>query len=299
MVYPSFYKAVLRSAAISMMILAPVVLVPVAQAQAAGPISRPLTLTYTGTVQSSIGNTVNVRQPDGTIAPWTGSLPAYPYKVGDPVTISFTATVPTKAYYDTLQTGTKPADGIYKISVISPYYSGGAAPGGIGNSTAALVSGSIAPVDNMGQPTNTRMTIYYNYNTDTYSIGSDFASGSYGGNGVGLIYDAATGQLTTCDTATTCRNSGSDPVIFTLKQQADGTITTGDIQVASTSLTSDTGTGFFSLIFNGIWNLPTYGGGSGATQVPEPGMIALFGVGALVPVWRRRRAIKSRHQRAA
>lgn len=259
-----------------------------AQAQTA-PISRTIDLTFTGVVSSTASDTILVRQPNGTMATYTGALPDYPYKAGDPVTISFKATVPTQAYYDSgVYQGQVAADGIYRISVSSPYYNGGTTAGGIGNSTIADASGPINPADNSGQPTNTRMTLVYDYNRDSYSIegAGNFSSGAYGGF-MGLIYNALTAAYEVCNTATTCRtNAASDPVLFGLTQNADGTIGTGNIRVMSTDPTSATGTGVFSLMFSGSWNLPSFGG---ATQVPEPGMLGLFGMASAALVWRRRR----------
>jgi PEP-CTERM motif len=258
-----------------------------AQAQTA-PISRTIDVTFTGVVSSTASDTILVRQPNGTLATYAGALPDYPYKAGDAVSISFKATVPTQAFYDSgVYQGQVAADGIYRIGVSSPYYNGGISPGGIGNSTIADASGPINPADNSGQPTNTRMTLVYDKNNDTYYIdgAGDFSSGANGGV-MGLIYNAVSAAYEVCNTATTCRtNAGSDPVLFGLSQQADGTMTTGNIRIMSTDPTSGTGTGMFSLLFSGAWNLPSFGG---AVQVPEPGMLGLFGLASAALVWRRR-----------
>ncbi|WP_144039816.1 PEP-CTERM sorting domain-containing protein [Novosphingobium sp. TH158] len=255
------------------------------------PISRTIDLTYTGVVSSTAADTILVRQPDGTLATYKGPLPDYPYKAGDPVTISFKATVPTQAYYDSAAyQGQKAADGIYRITVSSPYYNGGTAPGGVGNSSIADATGPIDPALNLGQPTNTRMTIVYDYNKDAYYIdgSGDFNSGAYGGV-MGLIYNALTAAYEVCNTETTCRTSASsDPVLFRLSQNDDGTMTTGNVRIMSTDPASGTGTGVFSLLFSGSWNLPSFNGG--AVQVPEPGMLGMFGLASMALVWRRRRA---------
>lgn len=257
------------------------------------PISRTIPVTYTGTVTSSASDTLMVRQPDGTIAPYTGPLPDYPYATGDAVTISFNATLPTREFYDSVYAGQKAADGIYRITVTSPYYNGGTAPGGIGNSTAADVSGAINPAPNFGQPTNTRMTIVYDYNTDSYAIegSGGFFSSAY--SAPGYLYDAASGQYLLCGTsgAPSCLpGAGYDPVLTSLSGSADGsTVNVGNVRVWSTDTASGTGTGFFNLSFLGSWNLPGFGGG-GATQVPEPGMIGLFAAAlAMLPLRRRMR----------
>jgi len=256
-----------------------------AQAQTA-PISRTIPVTFTGTVTSSAADTIMVRQPDGILTHYTGPLPDYPYAVGDQVTISFDATLPTKAFYDTVYAGQIAADGIYHVTVTSPYYNGGTSPGGIGNSTVADVLGPIDQTLNFGQPTNTRMTLVYDYNTDSYSIdwaqSNPFVSSAY--DGPGFVYNAATGQYDLCSDANSCRGSAfADPVIFGIFATGDGSVVrTSNISINSTDTTSGTGMGLFSLAFTGAWNLPAYGGGS--TPVPAPGMALLFALacGALV-----------------
>jgi hypothetical protein len=164
--------------------------------------------------------------------------------------------------------------------------------GGIGNAGGVDVSGPMdaSPGFN-GEPPNTFMTIVYDYSTDSYSIvgNGDFLSAPY--SSPGLKYDAATGQYVSCITRTTCAAyPGQDPILFGLRQNPDGTIGTGNISIMSTDLTSGTGMGTFSWLFSGSWNLPSFGG---ATQVPEPGMLALFAGGAFLPIMRRRKRIKA------
>jgi len=255
------------------------------------PISRTIPVTFTGTVTSSAGDTLMVRQPDGSMTPYTGPLPDYPYAAGDAVTISFNATLPTRAYYDSAYAGQKAADGIYRITVSSPYYNGGTAPGGIGNSTEAEVSGPINPALNSVQPTNTRMTIVYDYNTDSYAIegAGSFFSGAY--SLPGYLYDASSGTYLLCGTSgrPSCLPSASyDPILTGLSGGTGGTtVNVGNVRVLSTDPASGTGTGIFNLSFLGSWNLPQFGG---ATQVPEPGMLLLFAAAsALLPLRRKLR----------
>lgn len=264
-----------------------------AMAQTA-PVSRTITLTYSGVVTQGAGDTIMIRQPDGSLTRYTGPLPDFPYKPGDQIAISFDATVPTRAFYDSgTYRGQLAADGIYSIRVSSPYYNGGTSPGGIGNSTAADVTGPISPALNSGQPTNTLMTIVYDYNADSYSISAagDFLSSAYAGPG--FRYDAGSGQYVSCTTSSSCLTyAGADPILFALRQNADGTIGTSNIAIPSTDLASPAGTGFFSLLFSGSWNLPVFGGG-GATPVPEPGMLGLFAAAFAVLPFRFRRRRKS------
>jgi hypothetical protein len=125
---------------------------PAAALGQTAPISRTIPVTCTGVVSSTAADTVLVRQPDGSYASFVGDLPALPYAKGDPATISFNATVPTRAFYDSgVYHGQTASDGIYRITVSSPYYNGGGSAGGIGNSTAADVSGPINPALNSGR----------------------------------------------------------------------------------------------------------------------------------------------------
>ncbi len=235
-----------------------------------------------------------VRQPDGSYASFQGSLPPLPYAQGDPVTVSFNATLPTRAFYDAgYYKGQVAADGIYRIQVANPYYTGGGAAGGVGNSTIADVSGPINPALNSGQPTNSIMTIVYDYNSDSYSIegGGNFFSGAY--SSPGYIYDAATKSYVACADAFSCRtNAGSDPILTSISAGTGNSATSirsGNVLISSTDPSSGLGTGFFSWLFSGSWNLPQYSGGT--VDVPEPGMIGLFGVAnlALALRFRRRR----------
>lgn len=264
----------------------------VAAAQTA-PISRTIPVTFSGVVSSTAADTLLVRQPDGSLATFAGTLPDLPYLKGDPVTISFNATLPTRAFYDSgLYQGQIATDGIYRITVANPFYTGGGI-GGIGDSTIADVSGPINPAPNSGQPTNSRMTIVYDYNTDSYSIegSGNFFSGAYAGPG--YIYDAATQSYVACAGGPSCATNSSDPVLSSLRGSADGTqIASGNFLVQSTDPTSGTGTGIFSWLFSGSWNLPQFGGG-GVTQVPEPGMMGLFGSGFVALLLRRRKRGRS------
>ena len=251
------------------------------------PISRTIPLTFIGVVSSTAADTMLVRQPDGSFTKFAGPLPKLAYAKGDPVTISFNATLPTKGFYDSGQyQGHIAADGIYRIGLIGAAYFGGAGPGGIGNTSITDVSGPINAAANFGQPNNTTMTVVYDYNKDSYSIegGGNFNSSYF--SGPGYVYDAASQSYVAC-TGSCTGVSTNDPVMFNLTGSADGkSITTGRITVNSNDPQSGTGSGFFSLLFSGSWNLPQFDGG--ITDVPEPGTLLLF-AGATAAIMRRRR----------
>jgi PEP-CTERM motif len=263
-----------------------------AAAQSA-PQSRTITVTFFGTVTNDVTKSIRIRQADGSYVPFTGAVPDYPYKVGDSVTISFNAVVPTRAAYEAggALANAASADGIYRISVRNPFYASGGGPLGIGNSTIADPSGPINPVDTFGQPTNTRMTLVYDAIADSYSIdftNGQFTSGAY--SGPSYLYDAATQTLTPC-TGSACGNGG-----FSISGNANQ-LATSNIGITGTAAgngpQSGPGTGLFNLLFSGSWNLPSYNAGGGPIDVPEPATMILFAGGAAAVVRRRRRALRA------
>ena len=268
------------------------------------PVSRIVPVTFTGTVTNDVTNEIRIRQPDGSYARFTGPVPDYPYKKGDAVTLSFNATLPTKAFYEPggPYRGQIAADGLYRIDLASPPYNGGGGPGGVGNATGIDVSGPITPASNSGQPVNTRMSIIYDANADSYSIDfkGNFApqSGSVPGGftaaafaGPGYTYDGRTGALTSCS-GFNCAPAGDESFLFSINSRGEeNSLITPNIGIYGTTpgegFASGRATGLFNLIFGGSWNLPTWNGG--ATQVPEPGMMFLFGGGAVALMARRRK----------
>ncbi|MCP5396653.1 MAG: hypothetical protein H6918_07960 [Sphingomonadaceae bacterium] len=283
--------AILRFAII---LLAGLLVAPSLVSAQTAPLSRTVPITFTGVVTDSVNDTIMVRDATGALMPYTGPLPDFPYHVGDEVTISFNADLPTRAFVDEYLAshGVPPStDGTYRIGVASCYYSGCLTP--VGAASNIDVSGPINPELNFGQPTNMRMDIIYDYNTDSYSIDwgtstlpSGFVAGSFGGPG--LLYDPVTGLYVPCVNASDCRGSAAvDPVLFSLYANGDGSVvqTSGIAINAIGGATEPTGLGFFNLGFTGSWNLPGYA--ANPTQVPEPDMLLLFGLAAGVMPLRR------------
>lgn len=257
------------------------------------PQSRTIPVTFTGYVANNVTDEIRIRMSDGSYAPFTGSVPDYPYRQGDPVTISFNAVMPTAAAYQAggaLQNAAS-ADGIYRIRVRNPFYSSGGGPLGIGNSTTADDgAGPIQPIDTFGQPTNTLMTLVYDAIADSYSI--DFSNGGFlssAHTGPSYVYDAATQTLSLCQ-GVSCGDL-SQNARFALNGNANQISATNigiNGSVPGTGPQSGSRTGLFDLIFSGSWNLPTHG--SDPIDVPEPGTVILFGGGAAFLVRRRRLA---------
>lgn len=259
-------------------------------AAAQAPQYVPIRVTFTGTVSSGPEDRVVVRQADGSYAPYTGTTPAYSYQNGSPVSVSFTTTMPNASYF-TSNPQYQNATGIYRYPVnmnntSNPF--GAVAPNGFD------FSGPI----NMGTPTATPMvtgmTLVFDSNTGQYSL--DFANGRWGLStldGPSYSYDVATNSLTSTNSACVNNCSFSDGGIA-----AGGTASTVNFRgtVVSGAAPQQTSAGFWDMLWSGSWSLPTYGSGAssgGATQVPEPSVIVLFGSAAAGLMFARRRKRKA------
>jgi hypothetical protein len=254
--------------------------------------SATIPITFNGTVSTSFGDTVKIKQPDGSYATYTGPLPSFAYQDGQAVSISFNATVPDAAYYAANPSAammTRAADGQYRITLMpdGTGLSGLGIPG-IGTASSVSVSGGITATPNprSGGGSTLAMTLVYNATTDTYTIapGSALVAGYFAGPG--FVYDGATGTLESC-TGAACDPAGTGANLFSLVGNSAGTqVSAFNIPI----LNSITGAlaGLYSIMFSGNWTLGA--GAGGATPVPEPSMMGLFGAGILVPVLRRRRA---------
>lgn len=250
------------------------------------PVSRVITVTYTGTVTTDGSDSIRIRQPDGSYIPYTGPVPDLPYVNGDQVTISFNATVPTQAFYDSGTYGGQVAtDGIYRIRLTTTPTGTG---GGIGYTSAADVSGPIGYSPNYGEPAYSALSVVYDYNSDSYFIdgGGNFLAASLWGPG--YTFDAASGNIVACQSQT-CAPSYYDYNSFALQGSADGsTIGARNIGIYD-PVSGSNRAGLWDLAFSGSWNLPRFGA---VTTVPEPSMLVLFAGGAMVPLLRRRRRRK-------
>lgn len=253
------------------LIVAWLLLVPLAaQAQTA-----PVEIKFVGTITASAPDTLMVRQADGSLKPWTGPLPDFPYVTGDQITVSFTATPGQPAIS---------SDGIYRYSIV------GASQPASGSGYARLgsldVSGPVAPSGDWNGATG--LLLVYNSNTGTYSL--EMPTGSYllgEFDGPGYTYDPATNTMapssTTGDPRFGCSDQGSGCFNVT------GTMGSGAVNQAPIYGTDGSLRGFFSMLFSGDWFVNGVKQAGGVTQVPEPGQTGLFAMALAALIWRGRR----------
>jgi len=264
-----------------------------AQSLVAGPYTRVVDVNWTGTVTTGSDGTVQFRAPDGSSMPFAGTLPSTVYKAGDPVSISFQAIMPDQSYFNSSPFNPQLSpSGTYSIALATQGSAGCCGPIGLG--TASNPTLTIGGTNIPGAlPEGLKMTMVYNYNTDSYGIdpAQTFRTGPFVGNG--YKFDQATGNLVACS------GIACDPTFnpvdgaktsFQVDGNADGSQMSISVPILLANGPQAGGIwGKFLAGFTGSWNLPFSGA---ATQVPEPGMLGLFGAGVLVLPLRRWRARK-------
>jgi len=268
--------------------LALLMLLPPISAHAQDTVTIPIT--FNGVVTTSLGDPINIRQADGGFTPYAGPVPTFPYTEGQAVTISFNATVPSAAWLASHpEAAVYAADGVYRITLL-PDANAASAPAmaGYGAASGVNISTGFAPADNPRSGGDVMaMTLLFNSNTNTYTIATihdaTFVAGYFAGPD--YVYDGNSGHLVACSGAA-CDPVGNAANLFTLVGDADGgTVAASNIPILD-SITGELA-GLFSFGLTGGWSL-----GGSATKVPEPGMLGMFAVAALVPVLRRRRAMR-------
>lgn len=250
---------------------------------------------FSGTVTSSITDDIVIRSSDGSVRPYTGPIPDYPFDTGDPITIGFDAIVPTG---EAIQAGLVPpsADGIYTFQIGPRPEDLDRFPGtaSFGNFSG---NGGIADTGNYG--TDGNLSIVYDANTDSYLI-NPLPEGSFGlGNdtfGIGffdfpyLAYDTSNDTLFTASLLDLFpTNAGA---AWSGLGEDSGRIPTTIYNFNGSEFLGARPVGAFAdgnVRFSGSWNLPVFGRTS--TPVPAPGIAVIFGLvcGALMLRRRRRR----------
>lgn len=270
---------------------------------ASAELKRQLDIVYTGVVTKNAQNTLVVANPDGTKSPYTGPLPQIEGLLGDTVTIKFSAPVPTREFFS-FRPDQVPTDGLYRIYVSTADYEHPVTGFGFGATNLGQLDGAAltATYISRGYDTiNTRQTmmIVYDLNTDSYSIqGGSYLSSTWLADG--YKFDRATQTFIPC--RYDCVPVGDLRAnTASLTSSADNnTLTSSNIPVFLADPPQSIGSFFWE--FFGSWNLPTFtasssggstSGGSSSSggtpiDVPEPGMLVLFGLAAAALPLRRR-----------
>jgi len=198
MTYHNFFKPFLSSAVLPSLLLATIAIPTKAEAQS---ITTKVPVTFTGTVTTGSDGTVMIKQSDGTTIPFTGTLPSSAYKEGATVSISFNTYMPNKAYYETTPFS-KPADGIYRVALVTQGSGGCCSSTNVGTTSNPVISVNGQTLSGSGTVQSIKMTLVYNYNTDSYSIDTSTTFGTAAYVGSGYRFDSATGELVSCFGAT-------------------------------------------------------------------------------------------------
>ena len=241
-----------------------------AQAQTA-----PVQIQFVGTITGSAADTLMVRQADGTLKPWTGPLPDFPYVKGDQISVAFSAQ-PGNAVQS--------ADGLYRYTIIGPSQTGGATGSNYALAGPVDVSGPIA-ADALYQAAS-GLTLVFDANANTYSI--EMPNGGYSIAEFGvptLSYNQSAGSFSTISGG----GSGCEDYLngATGCYRLTGNMTSGafnNIKVVDSADSSNRG--LFSILFSGDWFVNGTKQGGGSTQVPEPGQLSLFALALAVLAWR-------------
>lgn len=240
-----------------------------AQAQTA-----PAQIQFVGTITGSAADTLMVRQADGTLKPWAGPLPDFPYVKGDQISVSFSAQ-PGNAVQS--------ADGLYRYTIIGSSQTGGTIGSNYALASQVDVSGPIA-ADALYQASN-GLTLVFDANTNTYSIEMPTGGYSIGDFGVPTMsYNQADGSFSTISGG----GSGCEDYLngATGCYRMTGNMTDGafnNIKVVDS--TDGSNRGLFSILFSGDWFVNGVKQG-GSTQVPEPGQLSLFALAVALLAWR-------------
>ena len=239
--------------------------------------AKPIEIIFTGKVQNTPTDKINLQQPDGSSAPYQGSnAPTYPVKAGDPFKLTFYANA------DINNPGSQPKDagGIYRFPLRDPI---NARPGDAVVSSAEV--DRFGPLQSRGGNGNfflNGVDLIYDSNAGTFSL--DFAP-----NGLSFSFAPLPGYsfdpVADLFTPASCGNNSEDcPRVKGLATQ--DSLSFSGIPVYSTD--GDRIGELDDLKVSGSFNLPTY-------QVPAPPVAALLilGLGILAARTGRRGRVES------
>ena len=254
-------------------------------------------LTFTGTVTRSIDETINVRNPDGSTVTLSGdNVPAYVYRVGD--SMSTTIRFATNDWHGNSMLDNPACGGNFSLAF-------GTGGGGTGCSLEAVTIETpfgYAQLGGIGGDSRSSITgLNLSLKDGQWDLSAPDGSYSFQYVGVNPIYyDSATGTLSGADynPCVNAYNCMAGIIQGTLNTLSFFVPIAGDYGKTTQLVGYDAGsagkvlvTGSYS--FSSSGGQTSSGGGSsgGPTEVPEPSMLALFGVGAAAVMLRRRRRI--------
>jgi hypothetical protein len=241
-------------------------------------------LTFTGTVTQSLNDTITVRNPDGSTVNFSGDqVPDYRYRTGDALTTTFRFDANQPSF-------SNPAcSGGVALTFVPDSVGPGSCRAQVGRITTPFEGAGFGGTGGDSPPFLNGLRVVRDPDTGRFSVAAPTGSYNFGYVGVNpLQYDSRT-QTLSGPTSFPCVNT-----FDCLGSIANGTLTSMFFPV---DIAGDFGLvrpGFNVGYLAGRAGGVTVSGGfsfSGQDpiDVPEPGMIGLFGLGAAAVTFRRRR----------
>jgi hypothetical protein len=243
-----------------------------------------VTLTFTGTVTQSLNDAITVRNPDGSTVNFAGDqIPDYRYRVGDALTTTFRFDASQPSFANPACSGgvaltfapdsAGPGSCRAEVAQITTPF-GQAGFGGTGGDAPTFLNG---------------LRVLRDADTGRFSVAAPNGSYNFGYLGVNpLQYDSRT-QMLSGPTSFPCVNT-----FDCLGSIANGTLTSMFFPVDIAGDFGRVRPGFnVGYLAGRAGGVTVTGGfsfsGQDPVDVPEPGMLGLFGIGVAAIALRRRR----------
>lgn len=243
-------------------------------------------LTFTGTVSYVTGDTIDVRNPDGSTTSFDAAdLPAYRFPAGSELAVTYSFDLGASAFSDSAcggrvqltATGGGACDVLARVQ--TPF--GQASYGGAGGDSPNFIRG-----------------LFVDYDAATGEVSAALPNSGYSVGYLGVnpyFYDSGTGTLSgptgeTCVDAFNCPQGTGIGTLTNMEFAIPIAGDFGDVRPGYDVGYNAGVAGFLRLVGGFLSNGGGTSGG-GATPVPEPGMLLLFGAGAGAVFARRRKAL--------